>query len=227
MYRSLFLLLLLLLVCCISGYAQENTPQESALPIVQTSPLLLLKPFNVQGDTSLMKFIPEIVGFPLKHGSVTFQGFVGGTGSPILKMKSSTLVFPVQLTTSSEKITSGIMLLRPSDHHWVLGGVLLDEDTYNPAILDWENGKLMMIAQHTSGYQRVYESNYLGETWTESISTLSRVWVNSPVPVARGSQNKFITATIDRKDVILFAQSVVTGTNTELHLWLTDKKTYL
>ncbi|ORC87492.1 trans-sialidase [Trypanosoma theileri] len=79
-----------------------------------------------------------------------------------------------------------------------------------------------MIAQHDSGYYRVYESTDLGDTWKESTSTLSRVWVNSLIQPGRGTQNNFITATIDNKSVILFTQSLVYGAQNVFYLWLTD-----
>ncbi|ORC86222.1 trans-sialidase [Trypanosoma theileri] len=164
----------------------------------------------------------------LPRGDSTVLRFLVDTSTSILTMKNNASVFPVQFVTNDNKTISTVMYRRPDEQQWKIGGALPHMDTYNPAILELEDGKLVMIAHHTSGYYRVYESTDLGKTWTESTSTLSRVWSTSTVatniPITeRGSQNNFITATIGEKRVILFLQSVETEEENELHLWVTDK----
>ncbi|ORC83734.1 trans-sialidase [Trypanosoma theileri] len=166
---------------------------------------------------------PLILRFPIMKGEARVVRFLANTSTPILTTKNNTLLFPVQFVTEDNKVFSTVMYYWPHDTKWNIGGALPDMDTYNPAILEWENDNLIMITQHTSGYHRVYESTDLGDTWKESTSTLSRVWANSPIQPGRGSQNNFITATIGEKRVILFTQSVETEEENELHLWVTDK----
>ncbi|ORC89319.1 trans-sialidase [Trypanosoma theileri] len=166
------------------------------------------------------------IAYPFMEGTASVVRFPADTISKILTTKNNTLLFPVQFVTEDNKVFSTVLYYRPHDKQWNVGG-LTDEGTYNPTVMEWENDKLMMITQHTSGYYRVYESTDLGKNWKESISTLSRVWATSTVTTnkpttERGSQNNFITATIDNKSVILFTQSVVSGEKKQLHLWLTD-----
>ncbi|ORC83735.1 putative trans-sialidase [Trypanosoma theileri] len=162
----------------------------------------------------------------LSRQDSTLVRFLAKTSTSILTTENNVSVFPVQFVTKNNKIRSTVMYYRPYDTKWNVGG-LTDEGTYNPTVMEWENDKLMMITQHTSGRYRVYESTDLGKNWKESTSTLSRMWANSTVTAdiptsERVSQNNFITATIDNKSVILFTQSVVSGEEEQLYLWVTD-----
>ncbi|ORC90677.1 trans-sialidase [Trypanosoma theileri] len=198
-------------------FSQNAEKKYSTLRIME------VKPEKSSSKGYSMGYASVLAQFPFRHGYDEFIKFVGNTSSPILTMKSNTLVFPVQLLSRYNRSAAGVMYFKPDEKVWKLGGVVSDEgNTYNPAVIEWENEKLIMIAQHDSGYYRVYESTNLGKNWKESTSTLSRVWANSPIPPGRGTQNIFITATIDGKRVIFFTQSVETEAGNELHLWLTD-----
>ncbi|EKF29283.1 trans-sialidase, putative, partial [Trypanosoma cruzi marinkellei] len=81
--------------------------------------------------------------------------------------------------------------------------------------------------------RRVYESGDKGESWTEALGTLSRVWGNKQGGEAKGVRSGFITATVgngaDNRNVMLVTLPVyVRKADTELngkgelHLWLTD-----
>ncbi|EKF29152.1 trans-sialidase, putative, partial [Trypanosoma cruzi marinkellei] len=90
-----------------------------------------------------------------------------------------------------------------------------------------------MMTACDGGRRRVYESGDKGESWTEALGTLSRVWGN---PTERkGSQKSvgsgFITATVGdgNKKVMLVTLPVYSTENGKegngkgsLHLWLTD-----
>ncbi|ORC89318.1 trans-sialidase [Trypanosoma theileri] len=172
------------------------------------------------GKYSLSYFASNIA-FPFTKGNEMVVRFLVDEITPILRMTNYGFVFPVQFVTTDKKIISTVMVDKFEDDNWNVSS-LTEEGTYNPAVLEWKNGNLMMIAHHTSGHYRVYESTDLGKTWTESTSTLSRVWSTSTVATERGSQNNFITATIDGKRVILFLQSVGSEYRKKLYLWVTD-----
>ncbi|RNF07749.1 trans-sialidase, partial [Trypanosoma cruzi] len=76
--------------------------------------------------------------------------------------------------------------------------------------------------------RRVYESGDKGESWTEALGTLSRVWGNKHNGNVKCVGSGFITAKIDNKDVMLVTLPVYSKKTQEenekgvLHLWLTD-----
>ncbi|ESS60608.1 trans-sialidase [Trypanosoma cruzi Dm28c] len=89
-----------------------------------------------------------------------------------------------------------------------------------------------MMTACDDGRRRVYESSDMGDSWTEALGTLSRVWGNKHGEGEKGVRSGFITATIggdDNRNVMLvtlpvYAKEAVTGGNGKgkLHLWLTD-----
>ncbi|RNC36408.1 putative trans-sialidase, partial [Trypanosoma cruzi] len=96
-----------------------------------------------------------------------------------------------------------------------------------------EDKKLMMMTACDDGRRRVYESADKGESWTEALGTLSRVWGNKQDGEAKAVRSGFITATIDgvgdNKNVMLvtlpvYPEKADKGGNGKgvLHLWLTD-----
>ncbi|EKF30722.1 trans-sialidase, putative, partial [Trypanosoma cruzi marinkellei] len=81
------------------------------------------------------------------------------------------------------------------------------------------------------GRRRVYESGDKGESWTEALGTLSRVWGNKDKRHERGVGSGFTTATMGDREVILVTLPVYAkdgdkkenrNEKGELHLWLTD-----
>ncbi|RNC37863.1 hypothetical protein TcCL_NonESM12950, partial [Trypanosoma cruzi] len=77
------------------------------------------------------------------------------------------------------------------------------------------------------GRRRVYESGDKGESWTEALGTLSRVWGNKKDGEGKAVRSGFTTATIDGEDnrnVMLVTLPVYPKEKEkgELHLWLTD-----
>ncbi|EKG06832.1 trans-sialidase, putative, partial [Trypanosoma cruzi] len=89
-----------------------------------------------------------------------------------------------------------------------------------------------MMTACDDGRRRVYESGDMGESWTEALGTLSRVWSNKQGEGAKGVRSGFITATIggdDKRNVMLVTLPVYSekaekedNGKGKLHLWLTD-----
>ncbi|EKG00647.1 trans-sialidase, putative, partial [Trypanosoma cruzi] len=100
----------------------------------------------------------------------------------------------------------------------------------DPSVVEWKDKKLIMMTACDDGRRRVYESGDKGESWTEALGTLSRVWGNKQDKGAKGVRSGFITATIgadDKRNVMLVTLPVYSEKDSkkekgELHLWLTD-----
>ncbi|EKF27600.1 trans-sialidase, putative, partial [Trypanosoma cruzi marinkellei] len=163
-------------------------------------------------------------------------GIIGSGGSGV-KTKDGTLVFPVEGT--KKKTTEGTeeagkavsLILYSSDAvSWTLSNRTSDGGCSDPSILEWKD-KLMMMTACDDGRRRVYESGDKGESWTEALGTLSRVWGNKDKRHERGVGSGFITATMGDREVMLVTLPVYAkdgdkkenrNEKGELHLWLTD-----
>ncbi|EAN90756.1 putative trans-sialidase, Group VI [Trypanosoma cruzi] len=166
-----------------------------------------------------------------------------GSGGSGVKMGDGTLVFPVEGTRKKttnqvgteedEKTVSLIIHSLKDAKSWKLSKGMSDGGCSDPSVVEWKDKKLMMMTACDDGRRRVYESGDKGESWTEALGTLSRVWVNKHEKV-KAVRSGFITAKIDSDEnnrnvmlVTLPVYSEVTekGGNVkkgELHLWLTD-----
>ncbi|EAN93660.1 putative trans-sialidase, Group V [Trypanosoma cruzi] len=164
---------------------------------------------------------------------------IGGGGSGV-KMKDDTLVFPLEGTKKKEadaeedgKTVS--LIIHSSDNiNWKLSKGMSADGCGDPSVVEWKDKKLMMMTACDGGRRRVYESADKGDSWTEALGTLSRVWGNKHKGPAKGVTSGFITATIDgvdnNRDVMLvtlpvYSKKEKNGNNNrkgELHLWLTD-----
>ncbi|EKF29014.1 trans-sialidase, putative [Trypanosoma cruzi marinkellei] len=101
----------------------------------------------------------------------------------------------------------------------------------HPSVVEWK-GTLMMMTACDDGRRRVYEIGDEGESWTEALGTLSRVWGKKKDGEAKTVGSGFITATIDgvgddNRNVMLVTLPVYSNKEEgngkdELHLWLTD-----
>ncbi|EKF26129.1 trans-sialidase, putative, partial [Trypanosoma cruzi marinkellei] len=97
----------------------------------------------------------------------------------------------------------------------------------DPSVAEWKE-KLIMMTACDDGRRRVYESGDKGESWTEALGTLSRVWSNKHKRHERGVGSGLITATIEKRKVMLVTLPVYSekkvneSLNGKLHLWLTD-----
>ncbi|PWU85751.1 putative trans-sialidase, Group IV [Trypanosoma cruzi] len=161
---------------------------------------------------------------PYPHKSEDLIGFLNDASTPITKMTDNTLVFPVQFLTFGGSTASTVMYSNSVQQRWTFAKSATHAGCTNPSILEWEAGKIIMIASCKYGRRRVYESTDKGNTWKEAVGTLSRVWSNSLAGLGLHIQSGFITATIGGKKVILLTQleySRHDGKN-EIRLWLTD-----
>ncbi|RNC32192.1 trans-sialidase, partial [Trypanosoma cruzi] len=167
----------------------------------------------------------------------SLTGLFGGGGSGV-KMHDDTLVFPVEGTKkgeaqSDEKAVSLLIYtLKDTSESWKLSKGMSDGGCSDPSVVEWKDEKLMMMTACVDGRRRVYESGDKGESWTEALGTLSRVWVNKHEKNVKRARSGFITATIDgdenNRNVMLVTLPVYSEKDESkketgvLHLWLTD-----
>ncbi|ESS61783.1 trans-sialidase [Trypanosoma cruzi Dm28c] len=101
----------------------------------------------------------------------------------------------------------------------------------DPSVVEWKDDKLMMMTACDGGRRRVYESGDKGESWTEALGTLSRVWGNDKKGKVKIVRSGFITAALgdnegNNRNVMLVTLPVYSkeedNSKGVLHLWLTD-----
>ncbi|PBJ70958.1 trans-sialidase [Trypanosoma cruzi cruzi] len=162
----------------------------------------------------------------------SLKRLIGGGGSGV-KMHDDTLAFPVEGTRKEgEKAVSLLIYtLKDDAASWKLSKGMSDGGCSGPSVVEWKDKKLIMMTACDGGRRRVYESGDKGESWTEALGTLSRVWTNKQDEGAKGVRSGFITATIDgdknNRNVMLVTLPVYSEKDSkkekgELHLWLTD-----
>ncbi|EAN99442.1 trans-sialidase, putative [Trypanosoma cruzi] len=159
-----------------------------------------------------------------RHESLTRLIGSGGSG---VKMKDGTIVFPVEGTKNNGKTVS--LILYPSDTaSGKLSKGMSADGCSDPSVVERKDGKLMMMTACDDGRRRVYESGDKGDSWTEALGTLSRVWGSKHKGNVKGVRSGFITASLDsvddKRNVILVTLPVHSenGEKGVLHLWLTD-----
>ncbi|KAF8280037.1 putative trans-sialidase, Group VI [Trypanosoma cruzi] len=168
---------------------------------------------------------------------ISWTKLIGGGGSGF-EMKGDKLVFPVEGTKKGDAPNEGkkaiSLLIYSSDNaaSWKLSKGMSDGGCGDPSVVEWEKDKkLIMMTACDGGRRRVYESGDMGESWTEALGRLSRVWGNKKGEEAKGIRSGFITATIggdeDNRNVMLvtlpvYAKETDKKEKGELHLWLTD-----
>ncbi|PBJ68779.1 trans-sialidase [Trypanosoma cruzi cruzi] len=159
----------------------------------------------------------------------SLKRLIGGGGSGV-KLKDGTLVFPVEATKKEEEKTVSLIIYSKDTNTWNLSKGISDGGCSDPSVVEWKKkDKLMMMTACDDGRRRVYESGDMGDSWTEALGTLSRVWGNKQKGEG-GVGSGFITATIENRDVMLVTLPVHSKTESEekekekgeLHLWLTD-----
>ncbi|PWU89012.1 putative trans-sialidase, Group V [Trypanosoma cruzi] len=162
--------------------------------------------------------------FEKQHESLT--RLIGGGGSGI-QTKDGTIVFPVEGTKNGKTVS--LIIYSSATESGKLSKGMSADGCSDPSVVEWKD-KLMMMTACDDGRRRVYESADKGESWTEALGTLSRVWFNKHEGHERGVGSGFITATIEERDVMLvtlpvYAKNAEKGQVNEkgvLHLWLTD-----
>ncbi|ESS55107.1 trans-sialidase [Trypanosoma cruzi Dm28c] len=150
-------------------------------------------------------------------------------------MHDDTLVFPVQDVKEESGKTVSLLIYSLKDANtWTLSKGMSDGGCSDPSVVEWGEKvkKLIMMTACDDGHRRVYESGDKGDSWTEALGTLSRVWGNKKGNV-KGVRSGFTTAKIDgddKRNVMLVTLPVYSSKETEkegngkgkLHLWLTD-----
>ncbi|PBJ73758.1 trans-sialidase [Trypanosoma cruzi cruzi] len=197
---------------------------------------LLLARGNISGDGDGKRIlwgdtfgIPKAL-FEKQHESLTQLISGGGSG---VKMEDDTLVFPVEgkkeKGESNEGKTFSLLIYTSKDSSWKLSKDVSVDGCSDPSVVEWEKDKLIMMTACDDGRRRVYESGDKGDSWTEALGTLSRVWGNKKGEVAKGVGSGFITATVgdDRKKVMLvtlpmYSKEKGNEEKGELRLWVTD-----
>ncbi|EKG00911.1 trans-sialidase, putative [Trypanosoma cruzi] len=132
----------------------------------------------------------------------SWTGLIGGGGSGI-ETEDGTLVFPVEGTKkgeapNDEKAVSLLMYtLKDNAASWKLSKGIPAYGCSDPSVVEWKKDKLIMMTACDGGRRRVYESGDMGDSWTEALGTLSRVWGDKQDKGAKAVRSGFITATID------------------------------
>ncbi|PBJ76635.1 trans-sialidase [Trypanosoma cruzi cruzi] len=166
------------------------------------------------------------------HESLTGEIGSGGSG---VKMNDGTLVFPLEAMKKEKdnaeedrKNKNVSLIIYSSDvKSWNLSKGMSADGCSDPSVVEWKD-KLMMMTACDDGRRRVYEIGDKGNTWTEALGTLSRVWGNNQKRHEWGVRSGFITSKIDNRDVMLvtlpvYSENVEKGNGKGvLHLWLTD-----
>ncbi|PWV03385.1 putative trans-sialidase, Group V [Trypanosoma cruzi] len=177
----------------------------------------------------------SIVGL---HKSLTGEIGSGGSG---VKMDDGTLVFPLEAVKKEEddaekngKNKNVSLIIYFSDtKNWTLSKGMSADGCSDPSVVEWKEDKLMMMTACDDGRRRVYESGDKGDSWTEALGTLSRVWGNNQKRHEKGVRSGFITATLEDRNVMLVTLPVYSKKDDtevnekenkkgELRLWLTD-----
>ncbi|EKG06633.1 trans-sialidase, putative, partial [Trypanosoma cruzi] len=187
------------------------------------------KESNKQIDWKDTNALPKT---PLGEQLSSLKRLIGSGGSGV-KMKDGTLVFPLEGTktkkdkTEEDEKTVSLLLYSSDTENWTVSKGMSVDGCSDPSVVEWEKGKLMMMTACDDGRRRVYESGDKGNTWTEALGTLSRVWSSKQKGEGKAVGSGFITATFgdEQKNVMLVTLPVYAkenGEKGELHLWLTD-----
>ncbi|EKF28182.1 trans-sialidase, putative, partial [Trypanosoma cruzi marinkellei] len=114
----------------------------------------------------------------------SLTGLIGSGGSGI-KTKDGTFVLPVEGTkkkttddTEEDRKTVSLIINSLDAVSWTLSKGMSADGCSDPSVVEWEDNQLMMMTACDDGRRRVYESGDKGESWTEALGTLSRVWGN-------------------------------------------------
>ncbi|KAF5215812.1 hypothetical protein ECC02_011459 [Trypanosoma cruzi] len=194
--------------------------------------LLLVKGEVGEGSNNQIRW-KTTDGVPCTLGDQqnSLKRLIGGGGSGV-KLKDGTLLFPVEGIKKEREGTGmdgkavSLILYSSDTPSCTLSKEVPDGGCSDPSVVEWK-GKLMMMTACDDGRRRVYESGDKGDSWTEALGTLSRVWGNRrDGDKANGVGSGFITATIENRDVMLVTLPVYSKEEEKekgvLHLWLTD-----
>ncbi|EKF29177.1 trans-sialidase, putative [Trypanosoma cruzi marinkellei] len=157
----------------------------------------------------------------------SLTGLIGSGGSGV-KTNDGKLVFPVEAVKGSNsreevgKTASLILYTSKDTKRWTLSNGTSADGCSDPSVVEWKDNQLMMMTACDDGRRRVYESGDKGESWTEALGTLSRVWGNKQGGEAKAVGSGFITATIgngedNKRKVMLVTLPVYSSKNGEIN----------
>ncbi|PBJ78302.1 trans-sialidase [Trypanosoma cruzi cruzi] len=217
----------------LAGAYNKDCPSSDAGGCV----LLLIKGSVSSGEGTNKKIDWKVIETPPKNVDAQLDSWTRliGSGGSGVRMKDETLVFPVEGTkkavgTEGDVKTVSLIIYSSDNTKLKLLKGMPDGGCGVPSVVEWKEGKLMMMTACDDGRRRVYESGDMGESWTEALGTLSRVWGKKKDGKAKAVGSGFITATVgndgDNRNVMLVTLPVyaekVENEKGKLHLWLTD-----
>ncbi|PWU92767.1 putative trans-sialidase, Group V [Trypanosoma cruzi] len=221
----------------LAGAYNEVAASGEDVSVTESGLLLVKGSVNSGEGTSNKKIDWEVTESSLQivdAQSDSWTRLIGSGGSGV-KMKDETLVFPVEGTKKAavggEDVKTVSLIIYSKDNtNWTLSKGMSADGCGVPSVVEWKDDKLMMMTACDDGRRRVYESGDMGESWTEALGTLSRVWGNKKGEKVEIVGSGFITATIDdvkdNRNVMLATLPVYSNRKEkekgELHLWLTD-----
>ncbi|EAN98223.1 putative trans-sialidase [Trypanosoma cruzi] len=148
---------------------------------------------------SLMSLIPEELKSELKE-------FMGGGGSGIVTY-DDTIVFPLTARNQNGYPVSLLIYSKDKGNSWVVPKGVSPVDCFGPRIIEWDYGTLLMVTDCLDG-RKVFESNDMGESWTEAVGALS--WLSTDAPPdpygRRYLLGSIITAIIEGNNLVLYTQ---------------------
>ncbi|KAF8306507.1 putative trans-sialidase, Group V [Trypanosoma cruzi] len=215
----------------VGKHSHEDAATCKATTDTIKSGILLVKGEVGEGGNKINWKETDGVPCTLRDQHESWTGLIGGGGSGV-KMNDGTLVFPVEGTKKGDagkdvKTVSLIIYSSKEVTNWNLSKGMSDDGCSDPSVVEWKD-KLMMMTACDDGRRRVYESGDKGESWTEALGTLSRVWGNKHEGNEKRVRSGFTTATIDgvedNRNVMLVTLPVYPKEKEKgvLHLWLTD-----
>ncbi|ESS55285.1 trans-sialidase [Trypanosoma cruzi Dm28c] len=163
----------------LAGAYNKDCPSSDAGGCV----LLLIKGSVSSGEGTNKKIDWKVIETPPKNVDAQLDSWTRliGSGGSGVRMKDETLVFPVEGTkkavgTEGDVKTVSLIIYSSDNTKLKLLKGMPDGGCGVPSVVEWKEGKLMMMTACDDGRRRVYESGDMGESWTEALGTLSRVW---------------------------------------------------
>ncbi|EKF28189.1 trans-sialidase, putative, partial [Trypanosoma cruzi marinkellei] len=185
----------------VGKHSHEDAANCRAKTATINSGILLVKgTVSGQGDGKKIHWnytdgLPCIIGD--QHNSLT-QLIVGGESG--VRLRDGTFLFPVEATNKKEEkdVKSASLIIHNSANtpSWKLSKGMSADGCSDPSVVGWKE-KVMMMTACDDGRRRVYEIGDKGESWTEALGTLSRVWGNKKGENVKLVRSGFIAATFD------------------------------
>ncbi|KAF8295403.1 putative trans-sialidase, Group V [Trypanosoma cruzi] len=208
----------------VGKYCREDAANCQADAENIKSGILLVKGEVGEGGNKINWKETDGVPCTLRDQHESWTGLIGGGGSGV-KLNDGTFLFPVEGTKDGKAVS--LIIYSSATGGGNLSKGMSADGCSDPSVVEW-NDKLMMMTACDDGRRRVYESGDKGESWTEALGTLSRVWASPQSKSVKGVRSGFITATIDgvedNRNVMLVTLPVYSKEKEKgvLHLWLTD-----